>query len=88
MDGGHLLMSAKERLRKSVFEQVVAGQWSLADAAQQLGLSYRQCKRLYSRFRAQGDSGLLHLSRGRPSTRRTSRFATSEGFRRGELGAK
>lgn len=70
MDGGHLLMSAKERLRKSVFERVVAGQWSLADAAQQLELSYRQCKRLYSRLRAQGDSGLLHLSRGRPSTRR------------------
>ena len=70
MDGGHLLMSAKERLRKSVFERVVAGQWSLADAAQQLAMSYRQCKRLYSRLRAQGDSGLLHLSRGRPSSRR------------------
>jgi hypothetical protein len=42
----------------------------LADAAQQLGLSYRQCKRLYSRFRVQGESGILHLSRGRPSTRR------------------
>jgi hypothetical protein len=70
MDGGHLLMSAKERLRKSVFERVIAGHWSLADGSHQLGLSYRQCKRLYSRFRAQGDSGLVHLSRGRPSTRR------------------
>lgn len=70
MDGGHLLMSAKERVRKSVFERVVAKEWSLADAAQQLGLSYRHCKRVYARFRTQGDSGLMHLSRGRPSTRR------------------
>lgn len=71
MDEGHLLMSAKERLRKSVFERVASGQWSLAEAAEGLRLSYRQCKRLWARFRAQGDRGLVHRSRGRASTRRS-----------------
>jgi len=80
MDRGHLVMSAKERLRKTVLERVVAGQWSLREAAQQLGLSYRQCKRVYSRFRALGDSGLVHLSRGLPSTRRRP-----QGFREAVL---
>lgn len=70
MDGGHLTMSAKERLRKSAFERIRSKQWSLAEAACQLGLSYRHCKRMYSRFRAEGDAGLVHRGRGRASTRR------------------
>ena len=85
MDRGHLLMSEQERLRKSVFERVASGQWSLVDAAEQLGLSYRHCKRVYARLRAQGDAGLVHLGRGRPSTRRRApafRDAVLEVYRR------
>lgn len=66
---GHLLMSAKERFRHSVFNEVKAGRLSLLAASGRLNLSYRQCKRLYKRFREEGDSGLVHRSRGRRSNR-------------------
>lgn len=67
---GRLLMSEKERLRKSVFEAVLSGRISLWRASELLGLSYRQCKRSCKRFREEGDVGLVHRSRGRISNRR------------------
>jgi transposase len=66
---GRLLMSEKERKRKGVFEVVRAGAWSLIEAAEHLEISYRQCKRSYRRYLAQGDAGLVHQSRGRRSNR-------------------
>jgi len=62
-------MSTKELLRKSVFDRAIADRLPLTLAAQQLGLSYRQCKRLALRYRLEGDAGLVHRSRGRRSTR-------------------
>jgi len=67
---GHLCMSLKERERKSVFDQVRTGVLKLTEAACALGLSYRQCKRSYKRYREEGDRGLVHRSRGRASNRR------------------
>jgi len=64
---GHLLMSAKERRRKVEFEGVREGRQNIKEASERLGLSYRHCRRSYKRFRAQGDKGLVHRSRGRPS---------------------
>ena len=66
---GHLLMSAKERRRKSVLEEVDRGRMAIVEAASRLELSYRQCRRVYKRFREQGDAGLVHRSRGKPSSR-------------------
>lgn len=66
---GHLLMSEKERTRKGVFEVARTGAWSLVEAAEHLKISYRQCKRSYKRYLAQGDVGLVHQSRGRRSNR-------------------
>lgn len=66
---GHLLMSVKERDRKAVFEMVTRGNWSLVEASKHLGLSYRQCKRSYRRYRLEGDVGLVHRSRGKRSNR-------------------
>ncbi len=66
---GHLLMSAKERRRKSVFDEVAAGRRTLKAASTLVGLSYRQTRRAYARFRQEGDAGLVHRSRGRPSNR-------------------
>jgi hypothetical protein len=66
---GHLRMSLKERERKSIFDQVRKGVLKLTDAACTLGLSYRQCKRSYKRYREEGDRGLIHRSRGRASNR-------------------
>jgi transposase len=37
--------------------------------SQKLGLSYRQCRRSFKRYREEGDRGLVHRSRGRRSNR-------------------
>lgn len=66
---GHLLMSRKERSRKTEFDLVLGGRQTLVEAAERLGLSYRQCRRSFQRYREQGDGGLVHRSRGRPSNR-------------------
>jgi transposase len=67
--GGHLLMSEKERLRKVVLEGVRAGRLTVKAASDRLGVSYRQARRIWQRFRALGDPGLIHQGRGRPSNR-------------------
>jgi len=66
---GHLLMSARERRKKVEFEGVREGRMTIGDASERLGLSYRQCRRSYKRFREEGDAGLVHRSRGRQSNR-------------------
>ena len=70
-------MSAKERKRKLVFDGVKQRRLTLVEAAEVLGLSYRHCRRSYRRFAEEGDSGLVHRSRGRPSRR-----GKPEGFKR------
>ncbi len=67
--GGHLLMSEGERLRKVILEGVREGRVTLTTAALRLGVSYRQLRRIWKRFRVEGDSGLIHRGRGRPSNR-------------------
>jgi len=57
---GHLVMNAKERRRKVEFEGVRKGRLSIKEAAVHLELSYRHCRRVYKRFREQGDVGLVH----------------------------
>jgi len=66
---GHLTMSIEERKRKSVFDQVASGYIRLTDASHMLWVTYRHCKRLWRRYREQGDTGLIHASRGRSSNR-------------------
>ena len=67
--GGHLLMSEGERLRKVILEGVRDGRVTLKIAALRLGVTYRQLRRIWKRFRDEGDPGLIHRSRGRPSNR-------------------
>ena len=67
-----LSMSVNERRRLVVLHQVKAGKLKLAQAAALLGVSYRQAKRVWQRYRTEGDTGLVHRSRGRPSGRRTA----------------
>lgn len=66
---GHLTMSAKERERLKLFERVKRDELSVKEAAEICGLSYRQTRRLYKRYRQGGDRGLVHRGRGRPSNR-------------------
>jgi len=66
---GHLVMSAKEREWKVEFEGVREGRMTIVDVSEKLGLSYRHSRRIYKRFREQGDGGLVHGNRGRTSNR-------------------
>ena len=67
---GHVLLSRKELARKREFVLVKQGYLTLKKAARRLGLSYRQTRRAYRRYREEGAAGLAHGSRGRPSNRR------------------
>jgi len=78
--GGHLLMSSKERRRKVEFEGIVEGRMTIREVSQKLGLSYRQCRRSFKRYREEGDGGLVHGNRGRGSNR-----ARPDEFRRAVL---
>lgn len=60
-------MSMRELTRAGVLARVAAGTLSLRSAATMMTVSYRQAKRLYGRYRAEGAKGLTHRSAGRPS---------------------
>jgi transposase len=66
-----ILMSGRERKRLVVMAQVRAGKLRLRTAAEHLGVSYRQVKRLWSRYQAAGDRGLVHGLRGKPANRQS-----------------
>jgi len=65
-------MSGKERIRLEAFGRVRRAELSVVDAAELVGLSVRQARRLWKRFKANGDAGLVHRLRGRLSNRRLS----------------
>lgn len=58
-------MNAKERRRLTEFSRVKEGLISVAEAACRLGLSERQGRRLWKRYRQKGDAGLVHGLRGK-----------------------
>jgi len=66
---GALVMSEKERNRLGVMKMVAGMGLKLRKAAELLGISYRQSKRIYKRYTDEGDRGLVHRSRGRVSNR-------------------
>lgn len=63
-------MSSKELRRVHVIRQVLAKQLTQVQAGALLGLTDRQIRRLLQRVRHEGDRGLVHRTRGRPSNRR------------------
>jgi hypothetical protein len=64
-----LLMSQPERVRLVVMQQVKERELTVAEAGEVLGLSYRQTKRVWRRYRLEGDRGLVHGARGKPGKR-------------------
>ena len=70
MGQGQVLMSQREAQRLAVLHQVRGGKLNQAEAAQQMGLSVRQIKRLSRRLREGGAAGLISRRRGAPSNRR------------------
>jgi hypothetical protein len=67
-----ILMSRRERHRLEVFSRVRRGEVTLVKASELLSLSYRQAKRSFARYREEGDQGVVHRLRGRPSNRHTN----------------
>jgi len=72
MQGGLLLLNQKERLRLVMMSQVKRKSMTIKEASQALGISYRQSRRIYKRYKEEEDRGLMHRSRGQPSNRRKS----------------
>jgi len=66
---GAILMSCKERRRLELLSRVRDGAVKLVKAAELMAVSYRQAKRLWRRYRQEGDVGLVHRLRGRRSVR-------------------
>lgn len=64
-------MSTRELKRAGVLARVKAATLSLRSAATLMEVSYRQAKRLYRRYGAEGATGLKHQSAGRTSNRAT-----------------
>jgi transposase len=64
-----LTMSRKERERMKVMAGVQANELSQVQAAELMGLSYRQAKRVWRRYQDEGDSGLVHRLRGKAGLR-------------------
>lgn len=63
------MMSKKERERLVVMSKVKKQGMKFTEAAELLGVSYRQTLRIYERYAEAGDAGLPHRSRGKPSNR-------------------
>ena len=63
-------MSRKERDRLRLIHEAERGHISGAEAAEALEISRRQFKRIRKRHREEGDRGLAHRLRGKPSNRR------------------
>ena len=64
--------SQRDRDRLKVLHAIGQGERSQVEAARQLDLSDRQVRRLLVRVRAEGDRGVVHRLRGRPSNRKIS----------------
>lgn len=62
-------MSRRELRRVEAMARVQAGELKVVDAAELVGVSYRQGKRWWKRYREEGPEGLKHRSAGRRSNR-------------------
>ena len=66
---GRIGMSQRELRRVEVLARVKSKELKVGDAASLVGVSYRQAKRLWKRYREEGAKGLKHRSAGRASPR-------------------
>ena len=69
MEGGALAMSQRERTRLVMMTRVREKAMTIKEAAEVMGVSYRQSRRIYKRYKEEEDRGLIHRNRGQPSNR-------------------
>jgi transposase len=67
-----IVMSIREVRRLKAVQSAIDGHVTQREAATMLGLSERQVRRLLRDVREQGERGIIHALRGRPSNRRFS----------------
>jgi hypothetical protein len=67
---GELRMSGKERIVLDAMGRLNRKELTVVAASELMGLSLRQARRLWKRYKAEGDCGLVHRLRGRVSNRR------------------
>jgi hypothetical protein len=67
VDQGVLNMSRQERDRLQLITQLTKGTLRVSECARTLDLSVRQVYRVLARYRVEGDKGVIHRLRGRPS---------------------
>ena len=71
MAGEDMIMLRQRELRRlHVLEKVLEGAIKQVEASEILSLSCRQIRRVVKRIKIEGDKGIIHKSRGRPSNRR------------------
>ena len=71
MAGKGIIMATQEELRRlHVIEKVLEGGLKQVEAAEILSLSSRQIRRMVKRIKKEGQRGIVHRSRGRPSNRK------------------
>ena len=69
MEGDRIEMSQRERDRLKVMGPVLEGRRTQPEAARLLKRCVRQVRRIQRRLEAEGDAGVIHCLRGRPSNR-------------------
>lgn len=69
MEKDIIQMSQRELTRVHVIHKVIERSLTQKDAADKLDLSDRQVRRIVVRVRSEGDKGILHRLRGKPSMR-------------------
>jgi len=67
---GIIVARAKELRNLHIVRKVLEKEITQGEASEILGLSLRQIRRIVKRVRVEGDQGVIHRSRGRPSNRR------------------
>jgi transposase len=70
MNGDRIAMSQRERDRIKVMALVLKKERTQVEAARLLGLTVRQVRRVKQRLKKEGDAGIIHKLRGRPSNAR------------------
>lgn len=73
-----ITLTLKEIKRLKAIELILRKQLSCKEAAQKLGISERHIYRLLRSYREEGEQGLAHGNRGRPSKRRLSESVRAE----------
>jgi len=67
-----LTMTLKEADRYSIMNQIESRKLKIKEASHVLGISYRQARRLWQRYKKEGAKGLISKRKGRPSNHQLS----------------